>query len=130
MTTYLPSNYDLKSIVEGVLEHGMVRVPRSVLAASIAIISSFYGYPLVEVALTNSKLLVLLRSIPSIGALSWLSSLQACFRLRNAFRAFLGLGAIITLFGRVPLESLSSLDSSMSYSSSSFLVCPLETFEP
>jgi hypothetical protein len=130
MIIYLPSNCDLKSIAEGVLEQGMVRVPRFVLAASIAIISLFHGYPLVAEALTDSKLLVLLRSIPSIGALGWLSSLRACFRSRNAFRALLGLGAIITLFGRIPLESLSSSDSSMPSSSSSFPICPLETFEP
>jgi hypothetical protein len=86
MITSLASNCDLKSIAVVVVGQGIVRVSRSVLAISIAIIGSLLGDPLVGVVLANATSLVLLRSAPSIGAFGWFSSLCACFYASNTFR--------------------------------------------
>jgi hypothetical protein len=77
MITSLASNCDLKSTANSILSRGMVRVPWSVLVTLIVILGLLLSNPLVEVALANDTSLVLWRLAPSIGALGWLSSLQA-----------------------------------------------------
>jgi hypothetical protein len=135
MTTSFASNYDLKSIIAGVVGRGMVRVSRSMLAVSIAAIGSSLGDPMVGTTFTKGISLLLLKSTPSIASLGWVSSLCACFHSHKTFVALLGPNAINTLFEWIPLESLSSLDCSLS-SSSLLLVflleifnCPLEKIE-
>jgi hypothetical protein len=94
MPTSFASNYDLKSIVAGVVGRGMVRVSRSMLAVSIAIIGSLLSNSLVKLALANGIFLVLLKSAPLIGKLGWVSSLHARFHSRNAFMSLFGHDAI------------------------------------
>jgi hypothetical protein len=74
MTTSFASNYDLKSIIAGVVGRGMVRVSRSMLAVSIAAIGSSLGDPMVGTTFTKGISLLLLKSTPSIASLGWVSS--------------------------------------------------------
>ena len=122
MHSSIASNYDLKFIVVGVVGRGMVRVSRSILAISIAIKGSLLSYPLVKLALANGILFVLLRLALLIGELGWVSSLHARFYHCNTFMALFGHDAIFYFLKQVPLESLSSLNSCVSSSSSSLSI--------
>jgi hypothetical protein len=85
-----------------------VRIPGSVLDVSFVEVGMVLGKTLAAVAIVVGT-----STSPSGGPLGWPSYSRAHFWTRSIFRALFGPGAVFTLWGRVPSESLSSSDSSL-----------------
>jgi hypothetical protein len=102
-----------------------VRIPGSVLDVSFVEVGMVLGKTLAAVAIVVGT-----STSPSGGPLGWPSYSRAHFWTRSIFRALFGPGAVFTLWGRVPSESLSSSDSSMLFSSSSLPTITFVKFKP
>jgi hypothetical protein len=115
MNASLASNCDFKSSTDGKSGVIEVRIPDYVLDVSIVEVGMVLGKTLAAVTIVAGT-----PTSPSGGPLGWPLCSRARFWIRSAFRALFGPGAVFTLFGRVPSESLSSSDSSVLSFSSSF----------